>query len=550
MNIMVDYHAVKLRPPFYKREAGTQLHRYLIPDFISRFQQDLGDHLLGSEAATLWQTQDRFSRHDNSLVLRLPMHKTFYLVSCEVVCDRLGTPALDENRITSAGFVIRRLLNGREQSWMIENDEPMGWEDSSTGLRDPDVHRRMCRDGSLHPREDVSTYSGEETHPMHAKAAYDENGKRRTVIYGYLPLGGSFVHQPKADSKVFDDASLLEFTQAAGQHLPWPFGVRVVPARKHWKAEYTRPLTRGKPSAELFELLRLLVNRYHLGERGIDDNQALKELTQTLYFYRHSSSMRAGFNDASREQFNQLRKYSLYNWLKSFFRQSENSIVAWINDQEKKIEALDASVDSFDFEKLPAKNGNGLLEYSLYVTPSDAREFRSLLGQRVLDNAMSLAKEMPVPKFQQAEKDTYQVVPFVRAKDDHGKERIYWSEDSVRSEAFRVAAPFDPNASRPSVIQMPSLSDLRSGLAKGASMITPPDTFNLINALNLKKGASEDVLPGEEPGGIGIQWICSFSLPVITLVAMILLMIMISLLNIVFFWLPWVKICLPFPKIE
>ena len=87
-------------------------------------------------------------------------------------------------------------------------------------------------------------------------------------------------------------------------------------------------------------------------------------------------------------------------------------------------------------------------------------------------------------------------------------------------------------------------------MAKGVSMLTPPDTFNLLNALNLKKGASEDVLPSEEPSGIGIQWICSFSLPAITLVAMIILMIMISLLNIVFFWLPWIKICLPFPKLK
>jgi hypothetical protein len=29
---------------------------------------------------------------------------------------------------------------------------------------------------------------------------------------------------------------------------------------------------------------------------------------------------------------------------------------------------------------------------------------------------------------------------------------------------------------------------------------------------------------------------------------MILLMIMVSLLNIIFFWMPWVKVCLPFPK--
>jgi hypothetical protein len=66
----------------------------------------------------------------------------------------------------------------------------------------------------------------------------------------------------------------------------------------------------------------------------------------------------------------------------------------------------------------------------------------------------------------------------------------------------------------------------------------------------LKKGASEDVVPKGDVPQLGIQWICSFSLPVITLVAMILLMIMISLLNIIFFWLPWVRICLPFPSIK
>ena len=82
-------------------------------------------------------------------------------------------------------------------------------------------------------------------------------------------------------------------------------------------------------------------------------------------------------------------------------------------------------------------------------------------------------------------------------------------------------------------------------------MITPGDTFNLIGALNPQKGVSPDALPAGEPGsGLGIQWICSFSLPVITLVAMLLLMIMISLLNILFFWMPWVRICLPFPKMN
>jgi hypothetical protein len=44
-----------------------------------------------------------------------------------------------------------------------------------------------------------------------------------------------------------------------------------------------------------------------------------------------------------------------------------------------------------------------------------------------------------------------------------------------------------------------------------------------------------------------IGFICSFSLPIITLCAFILLMIIVILLNFVFWWIPLLKICLPIP---
>ena len=549
MNSHLNYHAVKIKAPYFRKSGGSYLQRYLIPDFIARFQQDLKDGSLGNALSTAWQHEDRFNKHDNSLVLRLPMHKTFYVISCEVNCNRLGEPALAPEKITSAGFVIRRVVDGKEQSWMIENDEPVGWEESSTGLRDPDAHRHTCRDGSLHAREDMPTYTGEKTHPLHKETSYDEDGKRHTILYGYLPLGGTFVQSSEKADSPFDDASLSEFSEQASKHLPWPYGLRNG-RRRYWLDRHTRPVTSGRPDKEFFELLRLLVNRYHLGEGEIQENEKLKDLAESINFYVHDNDMGDHYSDQSKGNFEHLSRYSFYHWLASCFSQEENPIAAWVAAQEKAMSDTGLSMDDYSFTDLPARYGQGLLNLSLYITASEAREFRTLLDQRVLDNALSLAKEIPIPKFQQGENDRYQIVPFVRAKDDFDKERIYWCEASVRSELFRVAAPFDPNASRPSAIPMPSLSDLRSGLAKGASMITPPDTFNLLNALNLKKGASEDVLPKDEPGGIGIQWICSFSLPVITLVAMILLMIMISLLNIIFFWLPWVKICLPFPKFK
>lgn len=552
MPMKQDFHVVRLQGPYFGQAPGASLHRYFEAEFIQRFQRDLQRHLLQTPAAQQWREEDRFSEHDDKLVLRLPMHKCFYLVCCEIVCDRLGTPALDPQKVASAGFVIRRLTAAGEQSWMLEEDQALGWEATSTGLRDPDVHRRLCRDGTLHPRDPVATYSGEQTHPLHALKIEDENGKCHTLLFGYVPLGGSYMLRQESRALPFDAASLQEFTAAAAEQLPWPYGLRK-PLQKIWRLEYARPIAEGTPSREFFELLRLLLNRYHLGEAGIDENQALQELTEGIYFYDQGSAPAdlkpENFTDYSRGDFRRWRKYSLWSWLQRHFSGQENRLLQWLVRQEDKIDKA-GGLENVAFDKLPPGSGTGDLRYSLYLTAGDARDFRTLLDQRVLDQALNTAKEIPLPKFQQGGDDVYQIVPFARVLEDNGRQRIHWADEDTRSEKFRVAAPFAPEASRPSLIQMPSLGDLRKGLARGVSMITPPDTFNLLNALNLKKGASEDVLPEGEPGGIGIQWICSFSLPVITLVAMILLMIMISLLNIVFFWLPWIKICLPFPKIK
>ncbi len=51
-------------------------------------------------------------------------------------------------------------------------------------------------------------------------------------------------------------------------------------------------------------------------------------------------------------------------------------------------------------------------------------------------------------------------------------------------------------------------------------------------------------------GGVGLGWICGFNIPLITICAFFVLNIFLSLLNIVFFWLPFIKICIPFPSVS
>jgi hypothetical protein len=62
-------------------------------------------------------------------------------------------------------------------------------------------------------------------------------------------------------------------------------------------------------------------------------------------------------------------------------------------------------------------------------------------------------------------------------------------------------------------------------------------------------GASLSGLTSGAGGGAGMSlgWICGFNIPLITICAFFVLNIFLSLLNIVFFWLPFIKICIPFP---
>ena len=63
-----------------------------------------------------------------------------------------------------------------------------------------------------------------------------------------------------------------------------------------------------------------------------------------------------------------------------------------------------------------------------------------------------------------------------------------------------------------------------------------------IDPLNVFKGQIE------EGGSSTLNWICGFNIPLITICAFIVLTIFLILLNIVFFWLPFIRICIPIPQ--
>jgi len=77
--------------------------------------------------------------------------------------------------------------------------------------------------------------------------------------------------------------------------------------------------------------------------------------------------------------------------------------------------------------------------------------------------------------------------------------------------------------------------------------VLPPALYDF-----LEKNKLDNFLPdgsaSKGDGSLTIEWICSFSIPIITLCAFIVLNIFLSLFNIIFNWMFFIKICLPIPK--
>ena len=138
----------------------------------------------------------------------------------------------------------------------------------------------------------------------------------------------------------------------------------------------------------------------------------------------------------------------------------------------------------------------------------------------------------------------YVVRAFARIRRDDGcPPQLVWSQPSAE---FAIAPWYDDSPAPRPTIELPN--PLRDGLGS----IKPNVSFAVPSVISnlLANNDPEQLLGGDgkQPSEGGLMWLCSFSIPIITICAFIILNILISLLNLVFWWLPFVKICIPLPK--
>jgi hypothetical protein len=119
--------------------------------------------------------------------------------------------------------------------------------------------------------------------------------------------------------------------------------------------------------------------------------------------------------------------------------------------------------------------------------------------------------------------------------------RTVWSE---YSEPFVIAPWYEGSGAPPTQIALPDLTpELLKSLKPNVSFTVPPALQGLL------MGNPKDLMEGKKGGStLTVGWICSFSLPIITLCAFIVLNIFLTLFDLIFNWMFYIKVCIPFPK--
>lgn len=134
---------------------------------------------------------------------------------------------------------------------------------------------------------------------------------------------------------------------------------------------------------------------------------------------------------------------------------------------------------------------------------------------------------------------------------------------------FQMAGFFDPDApARPIRIALPldtspaglrkfdkntafMISDMLCGQIDRLKGLTLGDLILSVLPWPLHKDLSvPDGGPCKSDSGIEVGMICSLSIPIITICALLMLMIIVTLLDIIFRWLPFFLFCFPIPKLK
>ena len=488
-------------------------------DFIPATLEDLRTSAGRSQlGALLAQARDDAGR----LKLFQPIQRQFHVALIESWCDTPGNPRIDPARVDEAGMVLRRVgADGQPEGWMKSRGRVRGWTSVARvggGDADPGSAQRLrlgltgvagidrqltaiatANDDSLLSESVTSLYLA----PPDVCA---DAGK--TLFYGVVPTVSSELSEaaPAFDSPGVDfgpqsanfQNHLVQALRGQAMDLPSPGGT----ASAGWLAQADK--TDADPTVARFVLLlRQLASEFN----AFDGGAAVAPLRQALQAIDLPLVLRGGQTQPDTVAAD------------VFLAQAADVVLG--TDPGAAAPEMPAS--------WPALSSAGAAALANALHDAMQARFVAVKGKQGRFDEPSAR---------------YQLRAFVRLKPDGAcPARVVWTD---YTDPFTIAAWYEGAGAPPVQILLPDPSDrkLLKALKPNVSFVVPPSLQSLLG------GSATDQLKGTLSNSpLGLTWICSFNIPIITICAFLVLNIFLSLFNIVFGWLFFMKICLPFPKI-
>lgn len=469
----------------------------------------------------------------NSYPLKLyqPVHKTFYVALLDASCDFGGdprvTPRVDPAWIEGAGLVVRRAITRDDlvvtgyEGWKRREASLLGWtkfEDIDEGDLDLDPdpdYRRPEKDYGHRVLNDLmnsgSSATSEVFSPLFVAPPEVAEATGRTILYGVIPVTSS-------ESSEVPPELPAKWADGVGELIP-PFLVE-------GSVENTTPEYRGR------ELTWKHATRDKELPSDWDDtcHKHLQEFINQLRMFVIGLDI-FGDSEASKNLVRELNKIKFH--------------IGGGNDKEAGKFLGEASEIFLDLKGKGDQNPPTIrMPYDWHdISKTDADNVK-FAATKALENRMTQYSSAH-KRFDDPSRG-YSVRGFVRVRrNDICPPKTYWSESS---ELFGIAPWYETGEAPPARIDLPNVLD-RSFLKK----LKPNVAFAMPGSMYRTLGSMdpEELWKGngaEEKEDLKFDWICGFNIPIITFCAFLILYLIINLLNWVFWWIPFVRICIPFPK--
>ena len=480
-------------------------------DFVGAVLDDLA---AGDAAVRLAARRGRRRGADGVLELHLPMHRRFYLVLLEAVCLTPGSPRLDPAKLEGMGLVLRRVESPGWSAWMKDGARRKGWLPLHGEALDPDPARRprprvaaarqiealiaLRRGEAIFAEQTVGLF-------VAPPALCERLGK--TVLYGLVPVASAEQSDVVPPAPDYANLPADEATEM----------------RDHFSAYFKQRPLRTMPNAGL-----VLDPKWQPLDSNPGDDTEAGRLKAFAIFLQQLMVELGAFEDGAAGR---------------ALRAALNGIplpmaVDGFGQVTRTMPAGDFTAQAAPILVAGEPNSSGLtMPLSWPAVDGNTGAHLTELAMACLPARFSTIA-VPAPKFDRRSAQ-YAVRAFIRVRGHAGcPPRLVWTDYSER---FRIL-PWWESDGPVTKITLPDIGDLKK-IKPSVAFEVPPSIANLL------RGDMSKLKDGEgETDGLDIAWICSFSLPAITLCAYIVLGIFLSLFNLIFSWMAWIKICIPVPK--